>query len=175
MTEKVVAPGVPPSFKNVKAVTTATRITFDFAVENAPETLTSFKIAYGKDADSLSQEVVTLPINKIASKTLSGAYSWYIDKIPEGTYTFKIFGRAQDGSLINGFVSEPVVATIGKEGCTIGNVGALQVITDDTKSIISWDALSGAVSYNVYKVSPAGDYALVQNTNSPTYTLFLSS
>ena len=118
---------------------------------------------------------MTLPINKIASKTLSGAYTWYIDKIPEGIYTFKIFGRAQDGTLINGFTSEPIVASIGKEGCTIGNVGSLFVETNDTKSVISWEALTGAVSYNVYKVSPAGDYALVQNTDTPSYTLFLSS
>lgn len=46
VTEKVIAPGVPPTFKNIKTVTSGTRITFDFGVENAPENLSGFKIAY---------------------------------------------------------------------------------------------------------------------------------
>lgn len=132
------------------------------------------KIAYGKNADSLTQEVLSYPLSRIQSSTNSGSYTWYIDKLPEDTYTFKIFGLNQEGSLISGFVSEPIVATIGKDSCTIGNVGALAVTTDTTKSIISWDALPGAVSYNLYTVSAAGDYTLFQNIMSPTYTLFLS-
>ncbi len=48
------------------------------------------------------------------------------------------------------------------------------VTTDTSKSVISWNALTGATSYNLYKVSPAGDYALFQNTTEPTYTLFLA-
>ncbi len=93
VTEKLTAPTVPPTFKNVKTTTVGDRITFDFAVDNAPLDLTSFKIAYGKNADSLSQEVTTLPIDKIASKMNSGSYIWYIDSLPTDTYTFKIFGR----------------------------------------------------------------------------------
>lgn len=46
--------------------------------------------------------------------------------------------------------------------------------TDSTKSLISWNALTGAVSYNIYKVSAAGDYTLFQNTKEPNYTLYLS-
>lgn len=48
------------------------------------------------------------------------------------------------------------------------------VTTDDDKSIISWTALTGATSYNIYKVSAAGDYALFQNTKEPTYTINLA-
>lgn len=104
----------------------------------------------------------------------SGTYNWYIDKITPDTYTFKIFGRASDGSLISGLVSEPIVATLGMQSCTIGNIDGLTVKTDTSKSIISWAAQTGAVSYNLYKVSPAGDYTLFQNTTEPMYTLFLS-
>lgn len=50
----------------------------------------------------------------------------------------------------------------------------LVVKTDASKSIISWDALTGAVSYNLYRVSAAGDYALFENTKTPGYTLQLS-
>jgi hypothetical protein len=67
-----------------------------------------------------------------------------------------------------------MVATIGKGSCTIGNITNLSVKTENSKSIISWEALSGAISYNIYKVSPTGDYALFQNTTTPSYTLYLA-
>jgi hypothetical protein len=179
VTEKVVVvvPPTPvpvPTFKNVKTVTTGSKIVFDFWVENAGADLSWFKIAYGPNADALNQEVVTLPLNRIPSQLVPGGYTWYVDKIPEGTYTFKIFGRTQEWSLISGFASEPIVATIGKDSCTIGNVAWLMVTTDDDKSIISWAALTGATSYNIYKVSAAWDYALFQNTKEPTYTINLA-
>lgn len=66
------------------------------------------------------------------------------------------------------------MATVGKDSCTIGNVEGLKVDTDTSKSIISWLSITGAVSYNLYKISPAGDYTLFQNTKEPSYTLFLS-
>ena len=163
-----------PSFKNVKAVTTGSKVVFDFGVENAPTDLAGFKIAFGANADSLTQEVTTYTLDRIASPTGSGAYTWYINKIPEGTYTFKIFGRTQDGTLISGLVSEPIVATLGKDSCTIGNVEGLTIDTDTSKSVISWTAIPEAVSYNLYKITPAGDYVLFQNTKEAKYTLFLS-
>ncbi len=178
--EKAAAPVVPtppvvtPSFKNIKTVVTGSRVVFDFWVENQPSDLTSFKIAFGKDANSLSQEVTTYPLEKIVSPSTPGWYTWYVDNVPADTYTFKIFGRTQEGALISWFVSEPIVATIGKDSCTIGNIEWLTVETDSTKSIISWAALSWAVSYNLYKVSAAGDYSLFQNTKDPNYTLYLS-
>ena len=164
-----------PTFKNVKTTTEWSRVVFDFAIENAPSDMTSFKIAYGKNADSLTQEVTTLTIDKIASKVNSGSYTWYIDKVPTDTYTFKIFGRTASGTLISGLVSEPIVATLGKDSCTIGNVAGLTVATDASKSIISWTTLTGATSYNLYKVSAAGDYSIFQNTKESNYTLYLSS
>lgn len=36
-------------------------------------------------------------------------------------------------------------------------------------------SLTGATSYNLYKVSANGDYALFQSTTLPSYTLFLTS
>lgn len=165
-------PVVNPTFKNVKTTTKGSKIMFDFGVDNPPEDLNSFKIAYGINADSLTQEVMTYSLEKIRSS--SGSYAWYIDKIPVGTYTFKIFGQKKDGSLISWFVSESIVATLGKDSCTIGNVEWLQVQTDVSKSVISWSPITEAVSYNLYRVSPTGDYTLFQNTKQPTYTLFLS-
>ncbi len=174
VTERLTATVVTPTFKNVKTTTTGSRVVFDFSIENAPADMTSFKIAYGKNADALTQEVTTLTLDRIASTTSSGGYTWYIDKVPTDTYTFKIFGRTASGTLIAGLVSEPIITTIGKDSCTIGNVEGITVAADTSKSILSWTALTGAVSYNLYKVSPAGDYTIFQNTKDATYTLFLS-
>jgi hypothetical protein len=153
-TEKLAAPQAQV-FKNIKTTTKGSKIIFEFGLENPPASLSTFRIAYGKNADSLSQETNTWTLDKIASKTASGTYTWYIDKIVADTYTFKIFGKSADGALISGIVSEPIVATIGTDSCTIGNIEDLTVDTTDTKSVISWRSLTGAVSYNLYKVSAA--------------------
>jgi hypothetical protein len=49
------------------------------------------------------------------------------------------------------------------------------VKTDDRSSILSWESLSGATAYKIYRVSPAGDYTLFQTTTEPTYTIHLAS
>jgi hypothetical protein len=77
VTEKLTAPvetPVPvaqPIFKNVKTTTLGSRVTFEFSVENAPADLKSFKIAYGKDANNLSNETDSFTLDRIASKTAS--------------------------------------------------------------------------------------------------------
>ncbi len=60
-----------------------------------------------------------------------------------------------DGTLMDALSSDPLSATVGKDGCIIGNVGAVTVETLSDKSILSWDSVPNAVSYNLYKVSPA--------------------
>lgn len=92
-TAKLEAPKPVPTFKNVKTTVVGSKIIFDFSVENPPTDLQSFKIAYGKNADSLTSEVTTYTLDRIQSKTTSGAYTWYIDKLDATPYTFKIFGR----------------------------------------------------------------------------------
>lgn len=61
----------------------------NFFVENLPDTTLQFKIAYGENSNSLSNEVLTFPIEKI--KRPDGSYNWYIDKLESKTYSFKIF------------------------------------------------------------------------------------
>lgn len=56
----------------------------------------------------------------------------------------------------------------------IGNVGAVTVETFSDKSILSWDPVPNAISYNLYKISPAGDEILFQNVKENRYVLFLS-
>lgn len=131
-----------------------------------------FKIAYGDSADSMSQEASTYEIEKI--KQTDGSYSWYVPGLQMKTYAFKIFGMRADGSL-SSLVSEVLSVSLGGGSCTIGNVGNVGVSTMSDKTTLSWEALSGAVSYNIYRVTAVKDYELIQNVKENTYTLYLSS
>ncbi len=64
---------------------------------------------------------------------------------------------------------------VGKQGaCTIGNVSSVTAVTLSDKTVLSWDALSGATSYNVYRISAAKDLELVENVKQNTYTIHLT-
>lgn len=86
VTEKI---AVQSKFTNVKTVTEGTKVIFTFGVENIPTELSRFKIAYGENADSLSEQVLTKETKEIVSS--GGVYSWYIDKLEPKSYTFRIF------------------------------------------------------------------------------------
>ena len=173
VTEKQKPVIVAPTFKNVKVVTTGNRATFTFAVENITSDIEKFKIAYGTNADSLTEQALTNEVSKI--KNGSGEYSWYIDNLTAKTYTFKLFGVKADGSLVSNFSSDPMSATIGTMTCSIGNVGKIQINTTADTSILSWDTVTGALSYNIYKINAAGDSALLQNTKDTSYIIHLAS
>lgn len=76
---------------------------------------------------------------------------------------------------MSNLASETLSATVGKTSCTIGNIGDIKVTTFSDKTILAWDALSGAISYNVYRKTAAADYELLKNITDPTYTIYLSS
>ncbi len=162
-----------PKFTNVKVVTEWKKVTFSFGITDAPKDLEKFKIAYGKDADSLSQEITTTPASKI--QWTGWIYQWYIDKLEPDTYTFKIFGMKKDGSLVPLLVSEPLVVVIGKDAVAVANVGKITVTAEPWKSMMSWNPVACAVSYNVYKVSADWAFELVSNTKEPNYTVYFDT
>jgi hypothetical protein len=170
----VTPPPAPKSmFKDVKLTTEGSRINMNFFVENISKDIVAFKIAYGDTADTLSKEVTTLPLEKI--KRLDGSYNWYIDKLEPKAYSFKIFWVLSGGLLAPDLSSEAISTMIGRGSCSIGNIGTVKSTTGDDKTVLSWDTLSGALSYNVYRLSAAKDYELVENVKSNSYTLYLSS
>lgn len=161
----------PAAFKNVKAETKDQKITFTFAIENLPKDLKNFLITYGSGSSASGKTVNTQDAEKILK---NGQYSWYIDNLAAGDYTFEIHGKNASGTTITGLISEKIPATIGVPTCTISNVGKITVKTDSSKSVLSWDAIPSATAYNVYKIDANGKYNLVQKVTSPTYTVFLS-
>ncbi len=160
-------------FLNVRTETQWTKVVFSFGVENIPTDLVKFKIAYGENPDSLSEQVLTYETSKILNG--SGEYIWYIDKLEPKKYTFRIFWLKADQALISNFASDPITLTLWKPGCSIGNVWEISVKTAADKSILSWSSVTGAISYNIYKFTAAGEGEFIKNTTDTSYTLFLSS
>jgi hypothetical protein len=128
---------------------------------------------YGTSADTLDKSVTTYSTGKIQKE--DGTYSWYIDNLEAKTYFFKIVGQKNDGSSIDGMSSDILNATIGKKTCTIGNVGTISVLEQDGRSILSWTSITGALSYNVYKVDANGEFVLFQNTKENRLELTIAS
>lgn len=77
----------PSVFENVKATTNGSKVIFNFTVKNPPGELDRFKIAYGDNPDSFSNDVTTWSTGKILK---DGKFEWYIDKLAPKTYSFKI-------------------------------------------------------------------------------------
>ncbi len=173
LTVKDKAPAPVGKFLDVRTETRGTKVEFLFQVQNLPADLVKFKIAYGENPDSLSEQVITYEATKIVNG--SGQYSWYIDKLEPKKYTFRIFGLKEDQSIISDFASDPVQITIWKPECSIGNVWEITVQTAPDSSTLSWSSVTGAISYNIYKYTAAGDAEFIKNTADTSYVLFLSS
>jgi hypothetical protein len=166
-------PVIKSEFKDVKVTSWSGRVTFEFAVTNSTPDLNKFKIAYGDSPDSFTSESLTYSTGKIQKDWV---FTWYIDKLQSKTYYFKILGVKADWSLIPDLASEvQSVAVWWALTCSIWNVGDIDISTQTDKSILSWKTVTGAISYNIYKVSASGDYTLFQNTKDTKFVLFLSS
>ena len=171
VTEKALPPA--GKFSNVRAEMQGNKAVFTFGVENLPRDLVRFKIAYGINSDNLSEQVMTKDIKDIQSA--SWIYTWYIPNLEPKNYTFRIFGMRADQTLISNFSSESVALMAWVAGCTIANVSEVKVDTTKDKSILSWLSVTGAISYNIYKFTAAGDPEFLQNTKEAQYVLFLAS
>lgn len=163
----------PATFKDIKTETLNNigKVVFTFAVENPPKNLGYFKINYGENKDALLGEVLTHEVKTILK---DGKYSWYVPNLREGDYVFKITALDTNKEPIKDLTSELIKATIGKEACTISNVGPVSVETNQTKSVLTWEPVKGAAGYHLYKITADGEYTLVQKTVDPSHVIYLS-
>jgi hypothetical protein len=77
-----------------------------------------------------------------------------------------------EGSVSDAF--EVDLTPNAPQKCTVSNISGLMVSTGSSKSTITWDAIPGASSYNVYKKT--GDsYALIESVKTNSYTLYFST
>lgn len=169
-------------YENVKIESGDKRVTFTFDVTNPAESLSKFKFSYGTESGALTKESITFEKSKIAvtgtGATGSGStYKWYVDGLEPGKYFFKIAALDVAGSPITATESDVFNADIALNSagtCSIANVSGLKVAKSEDQSVLSWDAIPEALSYNVYKKDATGAYVLVENVKVTSYTIHLA-
>ena len=56
----------------------------------------------------------------------------------------------------------------------VSNIGTVRMSRATDSVTLVWDAVTGASSYNVYKKDSSGNFALVTNVTTPTYTVHIA-
>lgn len=164
----------PNLFKNIKSEVATKKVTFTFEVDNEPTDLAKFKFQYGTESGALLKESVTLEKEKI--KNQSGSYTWYIKDIDPANKYFRILGLDKTGKELPKMrpsdVFEVDMSLSAASKCMVNNIAGLKTTAGDGTTILSWDAAPDATSgYNVYKKGADGQYVLIENVKTNSYTI----
>lgn len=164
-------------FKNIKSEVAAKKVTFTFEVENEPTDLAKFKFQYGTDSGTLLKESITLEKGKI--KTKSGSYSWYIQDLDPQTKYFRILGLDASGKELSRMrpsdIFEVDISLAAASKCMVSNISGIKTTAANGTTILSWDAAPDATSgYNIYKKGADGQYSLIENVPTNSYTIYVA-
>ena len=171
------------AYENVKIESGDKKVTFTFDVLNEPESVSKYKFSYGTESGALTKESVTFEKAKIAvvgtGASASGStYKWYVDGLENpGKYYFKIAAVDVAGSPVSSTESDVFEADLALNAagkCSIANVSGLKVSKTEDQSVLSWDSIPEALSYNVYKKDASGAYVLIENVKVTSYTIHLA-
>lgn len=168
---------LPNIFKNIKSEVVPKKVSFTFEMETEPTGLVKFKFQYGTESGALMKESVTFEKDKI--KTASGAYSWYIADLDPQTKYFRILALDKEGKEITTIrpsdIFEVDLSLGAASKCMVSSIAGLTVTEGDGTTTLSWDALPDATSgYNVYKRGTDGQYALIENVKTNSYTIYIA-
>jgi hypothetical protein len=165
---------LPNLFKNIKSEVAGKRVTFTFDLDTAPIELAKFKFQYGTNTGTLLKETITIEKEKI--KTKSGSYSWYLENLDPETKYFRILGLDKTGKELLKMrasdVFEVNLTLAAASKCMVSNISGLKTTAGDGVTILSWDTTADATSgYNVYKKGTDGQYSLIENVPTNSYTI----
>lgn len=113
----------------------------------------------------------------LAGDTNTPTYTWYVDGLTEPKYFARITALDAAGSPISGAVSDvfEIDMSLNAAGkCMIANISGIKIEKKEDTSVISWDALPEALSYNVYKKDATGKYILIENIKANSYTIHIA-
>jgi hypothetical protein len=165
------------AFQNIKVQASEAKATFTFEVVNETEQVSKFKFLYGSDSGSLTKEAITYDKEKIRQGS-GTTYSWYVSGLEEPKkYFFRIVALDTAGSLVSGVESELVEADLSLNAagkCTIANIAGVKVSSTEDQSILEWDTIPEALSYNVYRKDSSGSFVLVENVKANKYVIHLA-
>jgi hypothetical protein len=161
---------ISSSFENVKVEATPDKkVQFTFSLKTDLDEIMYFKIKYGTQSGQYDKEVVTYEKTQIKS---GEQYIWYIPWIDQGEYYSTIIGLDKDKQELSINSGEQVFSLLNSaETCFIDKVSGVTVKTSGSKSIISWDTLDDAASYQIFKKDSDWEYAMIDEVTDTTYTV----
>ncbi len=166
---------VSSSFENVKVLgerDTAPNLfktRFTFSLKTDLDEIKYFKIKYGTQSGQYDKEVITFEKTQIKS---GDQYTWYIPGMAGGVYYSTIIGLDKDKKELAMNSGEQTFELMtSAETCYIDKVSGVTVKTSGSKSIISWDKLADAASYQIFKKDADGEYAMIDEITETTYTI----
>ncbi|MEI6711611.1 MAG: hypothetical protein WCK88_05510 [bacterium] len=163
---------VSSSFENVKVQTTPDKkATFTFSLKTDLDEIKYFKIKYGTASGQYDKEVITF--DKTQMKKDGNQYTWYIPGLDVGDYYSTIIGLDKDKKELSVTSGEqPFSIALNSAGtCFIDKVSGVTVKKSGSKSIITWDKLTDAASYQIFKKDAQGEYTMLDEVTDTSYTV----
>jgi hypothetical protein len=155
-------------FENVKAEGTPdNKARFTFSLKPDLEEIKYFKIKYGNTSGALDKEIITYEKSKMKEET---QYSWYIPGVSNGEYFATIVGLDKDKKELSVKSNELTFAILDSgTTCYIDKVSGVTVKKSGKFSIITWDKLADAASYQIFKKDASGEYAMIDEVEENSY------
>ncbi len=161
---------ISSSFQNVKVEATPDkRAQFTFSLKSDLDEIKYFKIKYGTQSGQYDKEVITYEKSQIKS---GDQYMWYIPGIDQGEYYSTIIGLDKDKKELSLNSGEQTFSLLNSaETCFIDKVSGVTVKKSGSRSILSWDKLDDAASYQIFKKDASGEYTMIDEVTDTTYTI----
>lgn len=153
---------ITAKIENIKVETTTDKkVKFSWELKPDLDQVRYFKIKYGTEAGKYTKEVITYEKAEIKE---DAKYAWYIAGIPPGEYFSTIIALDKDkkDTPINSGEQTFTIALDAAPTCFIEKVSGIRVNkVNETYSIIQWDKLTDAASYQVFKRDASGEFAMI--------------
>ncbi|MCB9806510.1 hypothetical protein H6768_01170 [Candidatus Peribacteria bacterium] len=153
---------ITAKLENIKIETTTDKkVKFSFELKPDLDQIRYFKIKYGTEPGKYTKEVITYEKNEIKDDK---QYAWYIPNIPAGEYFSTIVALDEDkkDTPIDSGEQTFTIALDAAPTCFIEKVSGIRVDkAGNTYSIIHWDKLEDAASYQIFKRDSTGDFAMI--------------
>jgi len=97
-------------------------------------------------------------------------YTWYIPDVSNGEYFATIIGLDKDKKELSIKSDEQTFAILNAEGtCYIDKVSGVTIKKSGSYSLITWDKLADAASYQIFKKDTSGEYAMIDEVTDNSY------
>ncbi len=161
---------ITSTFENVKVEGTPDKkVRFTFSLKPDLEEIKYFKIKYGNTSGAPDKWVITY--DKATMKSW-GQYTWYIPGVSNGEYFATIVGLDKDKKELSVVSSEQTFSILDSwTTCYIDKVSGVTVKKTGNVSLISWDKLADAASYQIFKKDSSGEYAMIDEVKDNSYKI----